>query len=53
MEFCKALLDEQGLVIVPGIAFGNDSCVRFSFTAQLPTISVAVPKFKEFVEGIR
>jgi aspartate aminotransferase len=53
MEFCKALLDEQGLVIVPGIAFGNDSCVRFSFTAQLPTISVAVPKFKEFVEGMR
>jgi len=53
MEFCKALLDEQGLVIVPGIAFGNDSCVRFSFTASLPTISVAVPKFKEFVEGMR
>jgi len=53
MEFCKALLDEHGLVIVPGIAFGNDSCVRFSFTASLPTISVAVPKFKEFVEGMR
>jgi aspartate aminotransferase len=53
VEFCKALLDEQGLVIVPGISFGNDSCVRFSFTASLPTISVAVPKFKEFVEGMR
>jgi len=53
IEFCKALLDEQGLVLVPGIAFGNDSCVRFSFTASLPTISVAVPKFKEFIEGMR
>jgi len=53
IDFCKALLDEQGLVLVPGIGFGDDSCVRFSFTAALPTISVAVPKFKEFVEGMR
>jgi len=51
IEFCRALLDEQGVVIVPGVAFGNDSCVRFSFTASLPTISVAMPKFKEFIEG--
>jgi len=53
IEFCKALLDEQGVVIVPGAAFGVDSCVRFSFTAAFPTISVAMPKFKDFVEGMR
>jgi aspartate aminotransferase len=53
IDFCKALLDEQGLVLVPGIGFGNDSCVRFSFTAALPTISVALPKFKEFVAGMK
>ncbi|MDR2732604.1 MAG: pyridoxal phosphate-dependent aminotransferase [Fibromonadaceae bacterium] len=53
IDFCKALLDEQGVAIVPGVAFGQDSCVRFSFTASLPTISVAMPKFKEFVDGIR
>ncbi|MDR3000885.1 MAG: pyridoxal phosphate-dependent aminotransferase [Fibromonadaceae bacterium] len=53
IEFCKTLLDEQGVVIVPGAAFGLDSCVRFSFTASLPTISVAMPKFKEFVEGMK
>jgi len=53
VEFCKALLDEQGLVLVPGIGFGHDSYVRFSFTASLPTISVAVPKFKAFVEGMK
>jgi len=52
IEFCKALLDEQGVAIVPGAAFGLDSCVRFSFTAAFPTISVAMPKFKDFVEGI-
>ncbi|MCL2283618.1 MAG: pyridoxal phosphate-dependent aminotransferase [Fibromonadales bacterium] len=51
VEFCRALLDEQGMVIVPGAAFGRDSCVRFSFTASLPTISVVMPKFKEFVDS--
>jgi aspartate aminotransferase len=53
IEFCKALLDEQGVVIVPGAAFGVDSCVRFSFTAAFSTISIAMPKFKDFVEGMR
>ena len=53
IEFCKAFLDEHGVVIVPGAAFGRDSCVRFSFTASLPTISVAMPKFKDFVDGMR
>jgi len=53
IDFCKALLDEQGVVIVPGVAFCQDSCVRFSFTASLPTISVAMPKFREFVESMR
>ncbi|MCL2260983.1 MAG: pyridoxal phosphate-dependent aminotransferase [Fibromonadales bacterium] len=53
VDFCRALLDEKGVVIVPGVAFGLDSCVRFSFTASLPTISVAMPKFREFVEGLR
>jgi aspartate aminotransferase len=52
IEFCRALLDEQGVVLVPGVAFGQDSCVRFSFTASLPTISVAMPKFKDFIDGL-
>ncbi|GHV13124.1 aminotransferase [Fibrobacterales bacterium] len=52
IDFCRALLDEQGVVIVPGAAFGLDSCVRFSFTASLPTISIAMPKVKEFFKGL-
>jgi len=53
IEFGKALLDEQGIVIVPGIAFAQDRCVRLAFTASLPTISVAMPKFKDFVESLK
>ena len=53
LEFCKALLDEQSVIIMPGAAFGQDSCVRLSFTASLPTISVAMPKFKEFCASLK
>ena len=30
IDFCKKALDDYGLVLVPGLAFGNDQCVRIS-----------------------
>jgi aspartate aminotransferase len=33
-QFCDWLLDEHGLALVPGSAFGNDRCVRLSFAAS-------------------
>ena len=32
-EFCDRLLSEAGVAAVPGEAFGEDDCVRFSFAA--------------------
>jgi aspartate aminotransferase len=29
-ELCTKLLEEAGVAAVPGSAFGDDSCVRFS-----------------------
>lgn len=52
MEFCKALLAEQSLAIVPGAAFGEDSCVRFSFTAPLSTLTSAMERFKSFINSL-
>ena len=37
-EFCERLLSEAGVAAVPGEAFGEDDCVRFSFAAPLPAI---------------
>ena len=28
--FCKMVLDNYGLVLIPGLAFGNDQCIRIS-----------------------
>jgi len=31
---CSALLDEAGVALVPGVAFGDDRCIRISFAVS-------------------
>lgn len=38
-KFCQSLLEEAHVAAVPGDAFGNDSCVRFSFATSLERIA--------------
>ena len=38
VEFCKRILDDFGLVLVPGLAFGKDNCVRISCAASKESI---------------
>lgn len=32
--FCSRMLDEAGVAAIPGIAFGDDTCIRFSFAVD-------------------
>jgi len=41
-EFCDRLLSEAGVAAVPGEAFGEDDCVRFSFAAPPGAINEGV-----------
>ena len=34
ISFCKLALEKVGLSIVPGIAFGDDKCIRISYAAS-------------------
>ena len=34
ITFCKLALEKVGLAIVPGIAFGDDKCIRISYAAS-------------------
>ena len=38
MKFCADLLEEKGVALVPGLAFGTEGYVRFSFATDLETI---------------
>ena len=49
-EFCKDLLDQKQVAAIPGIAFGTDSCIRFSYATDMDTIKKGVKRLAEFVE---
>ena len=38
MDFCRRALEEQGLAVVPGAAFGDDRCIRLSCAVSRETI---------------
>ena len=50
VAFCKALLDETGLALVPGTAFGAPGYVRISFAASRDTLQEAVRRLRQFCE---
>ena len=49
-DFCEKLLAEQGLVVIPGGAFGCDKMIRFSFAASENDINRAIDRFENFVK---
>lgn len=51
MKFCADLLEEKGVALVPGLAFGTEGYVRFSFATDLATIQKGIKRIKEFVES--
>lgn len=49
VAFCERLLDEQGVALVPGTAFGAPGHLRISFAASLDVLREAVGRIGEFV----
>jgi len=50
MKFAADLLEEQGVAIVPGLAFGTEGYFRFSFATDEVTIRDGIARIKRFVE---
>lgn len=51
LEFCEALLEDQKVVTVPGIAFGSDGYIRISYAADLDTINKGMDRLDKFVRS--
>ncbi|MDP3465728.1 MAG: pyridoxal phosphate-dependent aminotransferase [Sulfuricurvum sp.] len=49
MTFCKELLEEQGIAVVPGIGFGSDGYFRFSFATDIESIRKGIKRIATFV----
>ena len=48
MTLCNRLLDEQGLALVPGVAFGDDRCIRLSCAAADATLNDGLERLRRF-----
>ena len=51
MKFCSDLLEEKGVAVVPGLAFGTEGYFRFSFATDLASIEEGIRRIKDFVEN--
>ena len=47
-EFCAKLLDEELVAVVPGVAFGSDANVRFSYAVSDAVIEKGLERMKKF-----
>ena len=52
MTLCNRLLDEVGLAVVPGVAFGDDRCIRLSCAASPATIKDGLDRLQRFLASL-
>jgi aspartate aminotransferase len=51
-EFCEKLLEEMHVAVVPGRAFGEDTCIRLSYAASMEEIKEGVDRIELFMKRI-
>ena len=49
MSFAQAALDSKHVALVPGLAFGEDSCVRLSFATSMEQIDKGLDRLAELL----
>ena len=52
LEFSKELLEKYGVAVVPGIGFGAEGYIRFSFATDIKTIKSGIERFNQFVKTL-
>ncbi|ELC8441552.1 pyridoxal phosphate-dependent aminotransferase [Clostridium perfringens] len=52
MEFANLLLKEENVVVIPGIAFGEDNFIRLSYATSKEEIIKGLKRIKKFVNKI-
>lgn len=50
IEFADKLLQDVGVALVPGSAFGSEGCIRLSFATSMDTLRDALDRLQRFCE---
>jgi aspartate aminotransferase len=51
LDFCNQLLETQKVAAIPGIAFGNDQCIRLSYATDMTSIEKGMERLNTFVSS--
>lgn len=52
LKFSEKLLTDQQVAVIPGIAFGADSCIRLSYATDMATIEKGLDRLDKFVNSL-
>ncbi len=52
LDFCKTLLEEHQVAVIPGVAFGADNNIRLSYATDMATIEKGMDRLEKFVKSI-
>jgi len=53
MQFCKDLLAQEGVAVVPGVGFGSEGYFRFSYATDIETIKEGIRRIEKFVQKLK
>ncbi len=53
MQFCKDLLSEKGIAVVPGVGFGSEGYFRFSFATSEEQIREGIARIRDFCKNYK
>jgi aspartate aminotransferase len=52
LALAEAMLEEVGVVVVPGLPFGSDAHIRLSYACSMQDIEEAIEKMSAFLAGL-
>jgi len=52
LQFSDAILEQQEVAVIPGIAFGADDCIRLSYATSMETIKKGLDRLEKFVSSL-
>ncbi len=52
VDLAEYLIEEAGVAVVPGGAFGEDECIRLSYATSMDDIKEGIKRIKEALEGL-
>ncbi len=53
LEFCKRLLEDSEIAVVPGVGFGAEGYFRFSFATSMENIEKGIKRIEAFVKNYK